>query len=133
MALSEALKKLVDDTTVFAVVATLQPDGSPQQSVVWLMRDGDDLLFSTTVDRRKYKNLSREPRVNIMINPADSPYTYAEVRGTAALTTEGGPELINQLSRKYTGKDYAEFNPASQDDAQRVVVRVTPRKIVGSL
>ncbi|MCL2731444.1 MAG: PPOX class F420-dependent oxidoreductase [Actinomycetia bacterium] len=133
MALSEALKKLVDDTAVFAVVATLQPDGSPQQSVVWLMRDGDDLLFSTTVDRRKYKNLSREPRVNIMINPADSPYTYAEVRGTAALTTEGGPELINQLSRKYTGKDYAEFNPASQDDAQRVVVRVTPRKIVGSL
>ena len=133
MALSEALKKLVDDTTVFAVVATLQPDGSPQQSVVWLMRDGDDLLFSTTVDRRKYKNLSREPRVNIMINPADSPYTYAEVRGTAALTTEGGPELINQLSRKYTGKDYAEFNPASQDDAQRVVVRVTPRKVVGSL
>ncbi|MCL2553796.1 MAG: PPOX class F420-dependent oxidoreductase [Actinomycetia bacterium] len=133
MALSEALKKLVDDTAVFAVVATLQPDGSPQQSVVWLMRDGDDLLFSTTVDRRKYKNLSREPRVNIMINPADSPYTYAEVRGTAALTTEGGPELINQLSRKYTGKDYAEFNPASQDDAQRVVVRVTPRKVVGSL
>ncbi|MFI1093222.1 PPOX class F420-dependent oxidoreductase [Streptomyces sp. NPDC020917] len=133
MALSEALKKLVDDTTVFAIVATLQPDGSPQQSVVWLMRDGDDLLFSTTVDRRKYKNLSREPRVNILINPADSPYTYAEVRGTAALTTEGGPELINQLSRKYTGKDYAEFNPASQEDAQRVVVRVTPRKVVGSL
>ena len=132
-ALSEALKKLVDDTPVFAVVATIQPDGSPQQSVVWLSRDGDDLLFSTTVDRRKEHNLRRDPRVNIMINPSDAPYTYAEVRGTAALTTEGAPELINRLSRKYTGKDYAEFNPASGEDAQRVVVRVTPRKVVGSL
>jgi PPOX class probable F420-dependent enzyme len=133
MALSEALKKLVDSTPVFAVVATLQPDGSPQQSVVWLMRDGEDLLFSTTVDRRKYKNLTRDPRIGIMINPSDEPYTYAEVRGTAALTTEGGPELINRLSLKYTGKDYADFNPASAQDAQRVVVRVTPRKVVGSL
>ncbi|MBY8880092.1 PPOX class F420-dependent oxidoreductase [Actinacidiphila acidipaludis] len=133
MALSEALRKLVDETRVFAVVATVQPDGSAQQSVVWLLRDGDDLLFSTTVDRRKEKNLRRDPRVNIMINPADDPYNYAEVRGTATLTTEGGQELINRLSLKYTGKDYADFNPASGDDAERVVVRVTPRKVVGSI
>lgn len=49
------------------------------------------------------------------------------------MTTEGGPGLIDELSRKYTGKDYAEFNPASADDPQRVVVRITPRKVVGSL
>lgn len=49
------------------------------------------------------------------------------------MTTEGGQELIDELSRKYTGKDYADFNPASADDAERVVVRITPRKIVGSL
>ncbi|MER7762513.1 PPOX class F420-dependent oxidoreductase [Streptomyces sp. NPDC097619] len=131
--LSDDLKKLIDDTPVFATVATVQPDGSPQLSVTWLTRDGDDLLISTTIGRRKEKNLRNDPRITVMINPANAPYTYAEVRGTTELTTEGGQELINALSRKYTGKDYADFNPASADDAERVVVRVTPRKVVGSL
>ncbi|MEU3353527.1 PPOX class F420-dependent oxidoreductase [Streptomyces sp. NPDC037389] len=133
MPLSADLKKYIDDNPVFATIATVQPDGSPQLSVTWIKRDGDDLLFSTTVGRRKERNLRREPRVTVMVNPPNAPYTYAEVRGTASITTEGGPELIDELSRKYTGKDYADFNPAAKDDAQRVVVRITPRKVVGSL
>ncbi|MFE6848748.1 PPOX class F420-dependent oxidoreductase [Streptomyces sp. NPDC057686] len=132
-ALSDDLQKIIDDTPVFATVATIQPDGRPQLTVTWLGRDGDDLLISTTIGRRKEMNLRRDPRVTVMINPANAPYTYAEVRGTATLTTEGGQDLINELSRKYTGKDYADFNPASADDAERVVVRVTPDKVVGSL
>lgn len=131
--LSEDLKKLIDDTPVFATVATLQPDGSPQLTVTWIKRDGDDLLISTTVGRRKEQNLRRDPRITVMINPPTAPYTYAEVRGTATLGTDGGPELIEELSRKYTGKGYADFNPASAADAPRVVVRVTPRKVVGPL
>ncbi|KMO96088.1 PPOX class F420-dependent oxidoreductase [Streptomyces roseus] len=133
VALSETLKQYVDEHPVFATVATIQPDGSPQLSVVWLARDGDDLLFSTTVGRRKEKNLRADPRVTVMINPPDAPYTYAEIRGTAEMTTEGGDELINQLSRKYTGKDYADFNPAASQDSERLAVRITPRKVVGSL
>ena len=131
--LSDDLKKLLDGTRVFATVATVQPDGSPQLSVVWIGRDGDDLLISTTVGRRKEQNLRRDPRITVMVNPADAPYTYAEVRGTATLSTEGGQELIDDLSRRYTGKPYREFNPAAQEDAPRVVVRVTPRKVVGRL
>ncbi|MFE4258165.1 PPOX class F420-dependent oxidoreductase [Streptomyces sp. NPDC056883] len=131
--LSDDLKKLIDDTPVFATVATIQPDGSPQLSITWLTRDGDDLLVSTTVGRRKEKNLRADPRITIMINPHNAPYSYAEVRGSASMTTEGGHELIDALSRKYTGKDYADFNPASKADAERVVVRVTPRKVVGSI
>ncbi|MGY1577261.1 PPOX class F420-dependent oxidoreductase [Streptomyces sp. MN13] len=131
--LSWDLKNFIDNNQVFAVLATTQPDGSPQLSVVWLKRDGDDLLVSTTVGRRKEQNMRRDPRVTVMINPPNAPYTYAEVRGSATLTTEGGQELINELSRHYTGKDYADFNPAAKDDAQRVVVRITPRKVVGNL
>ncbi|MDH6129581.1 PPOX class F420-dependent oxidoreductase [Kitasatospora sp. GP82] len=132
-ALSDDLRKLVDDTPVFATIATLQPDGSPQLSVTWITREGDDLLLSTTVGRRKETNLRRDPRITVLINPHNAPYTYAEIRGTASLTTEGAQDLINQLSRKYTGKDYADFNPAAKDDAERVVVRITPRKVVGSI
>jgi PPOX class probable F420-dependent enzyme len=130
--LSDELKAHLDGKA-FATVATVQPDGAPQLSVVWVKRDGDDLLISTTVGRRKEQNLSRDPRVTVLVNPPENPYTYAEIRGTATITTEGGAELIDELSLKYTGKHYADFNPASADDAQRVVVRVTPRKVVGPL
>ncbi|MFE7793425.1 PPOX class F420-dependent oxidoreductase [Streptomyces sp. NPDC057460] len=130
--LSEELRSLLD-TPVFVTVATIQPDGSPQLSPVWVKRDGNDVLFSTTRGRRKEENLSRDPRVSVVVQPFAAPYTYAEIRGVAALTTEGGDELIDELSLKYTGKKYADFNPASGDDDERVVVRITPQKIVGRI
>ncbi|MEU9112187.1 PPOX class F420-dependent oxidoreductase [Streptomyces sp. NPDC048483] len=130
--LPDELKQLLD-TPVFVTVATIQPDGSPQVSPVWVKRDGDDLLISTTVGRRKEGNLRRDPRVSVVVQPFDAPYTYAEVRGSASLTTEGGQELIDELSQKYTGKPYADFNPAAADDNERVVVRITPRKVVGRI
>ncbi|CAL2056911.1 MULTISPECIES: PPOX class F420-dependent oxidoreductase [Streptomyces] len=131
-ALSDRLKSLLDGK-VFIVVGTVQPDGSPQMSPVWVKRDGEHLLFSTTVDRRKKLNLDRDPRVTVVVMNPDQPYEYAEIRGTAELTTTGGQSLIDELSLKYTGKKYAEFNPESSQDAERVVVRITPRKVVGRL
>ncbi|MGW7368790.1 PPOX class F420-dependent oxidoreductase [Streptomyces sp. NPDC054841] len=130
--LSDKLKEILDGP-VFVKLATIQPDGSPQVSPVWVKRDGHDLLISTTVGRRKEQNIRRDPRVTVVVQPFDEPYLYGEIRGTATLTTEGGQELIDELSMKYTGKPYAEFNPEAHKDAPRVVVRVTPRKVVGSL
>ncbi|MGR6971237.1 PPOX class F420-dependent oxidoreductase [Streptomyces cynarae] len=130
--LSDRLKSLLD-SPVFIVVGTIQPDGSPQLSPVWVKRDGDDILFSTTVDRRKKLNLDRDPRVSVVVLNPDAPYEYAEIRGTAEMSTEGARELIDELSLKYTGKKYAEFNPASAQDADRVVVRVVPQKVAGRL
>ncbi|MFE5405378.1 PPOX class F420-dependent oxidoreductase [Streptomyces sp. NPDC056580] len=129
-ALSDRLKSLLDGP-VFIVVGTIQPDGSPQLSPVWVKRDGDQILFSTTVDRRKKKNLDRDARVSVVVQDPEMPYVYGEIRGTAELTADGADDLIDELSVKYTGKKYAEFNPASVDDADRVVVRITPEKVVG--
>jgi PPOX class probable F420-dependent enzyme len=131
--LSDELKKYLDDSRVFATVATVSPDGQPHLTVVWIKRDGDDLLFSTTVDRLQGKNVARDSRVTVMINPPENPYTYAEIRGTATVTPDPARELPDELSRKYTGQDYATFNPASNSDGERIVVRVTPTKITGRL
>jgi PPOX class probable F420-dependent enzyme len=130
--LSDRLKELLD-SPVFVNIATVQPDGSPQVSPVWVKRDGDDVLISTTVGRRKEKNLRRDPRATVLLQPFDDPYSYAEIRGSATLSTEGGQELIDELSLKYHGKRYAEVNPDAVNDSPRVVVRVTPRKVVGRL
>ncbi|WP_369390174.1 PPOX class F420-dependent oxidoreductase [Streptomyces sp. CG1] len=128
--LPDRLKALLD-SPVFIVVGTIQPDGRPQMSPVWVKRDGDQILFSTTVDRRKKKNLDRDHRVSVVVQDPETPYVYGEIRGIAEFATQGAAELIDELSMKYTGKKYAEFNPASVNDAARVIVRITPEKVVG--
>lgn len=124
-ALNDLAKRLIDAST-FAIVSTVNPDGGPQSSVVWVKRDGDDVLFSTIRGRRKTRNMERDPRVSIALyDPAD-PYHYVEIRGTVSLTEVGGPELIEELSQKYDGVPFKEGNPANV----RVVVRVTPAKVI---
>ncbi|GAA2813537.1 PPOX class F420-dependent oxidoreductase [Kitasatospora sp. CM 4170] len=127
--LSDRAKALIDGKS-FAVVSTIQPDGSPQSSVVWVKRDGEDILFSTVEGRRKHLNMVRDPRISLVVNPPDSPYTYTEVRGAVTFTREGGKELIDELAHKYRGEEVYRFD--GPEDV-RVVVRLTPRKVVGNL
>ena len=123
--LSDLAKRLVDEKN-FATVATINPDGSPQSSVVWIKRDGDDLIFSTIRGRRKTKNIERDPRVSVVIYGLADPYVYVEVRGTVSLVEDGGPELINELSLRYTGEPFIEGGP----DHIRVVCRISATKVI---
>ncbi|WP_158882329.1 PPOX class F420-dependent oxidoreductase [Amycolatopsis anabasis] len=123
---NEATRALFDGKN-FATVATVNPDGGPQSSVVWVKRDGDTVLFSATKQRQKIRNLIRDPRVSVSIFGMGNPYDYVEVRGRAELTEENGRALIDELSNKYEGKDYPE-EPA---EVVRVVVRIIPEKITG--
>lgn len=126
-ALSAGVRAVLDSPE-FATVATLLPDGSPHLSVVWVERDGDDVLFSTVVGRRKHRNLLADRRVSLLVYPKDNPYSYVEIRGTITMTEEGGRELIDRLAGKYRGLDRYPFDDGT--DNVRVVVRVTPTKVV---
>ena len=126
--LPDEAKAWIDDHE-FATIATLMPDGRPQLSVVWIARDGDDLLVSTVKGRRKHLNLERDPRATVMVYPRDSPYTYLEVRGTASMTEDGGVELIDHLNDAY----HPGAGRSTGDDGTenvRVVVRIVPDKVV---
>jgi PPOX class probable F420-dependent enzyme len=118
--------RAVVDAANYAVVATLTPSGAPQTSVVWIGRDGDDLLFSTIRGRFKTRNMERDPRISITVIDGADPYRYLEVRGEVTLTDEGGRELMDAFSRKYRGQDtYVGDRP----DAVRVVCRLRPRSV----
>jgi PPOX class probable F420-dependent enzyme len=125
--LNDTVKSIVDGKN-FATVATINADGSPQTSPVWITRDGDDLLFSTVVGRLKERNLRRDPRASVTILDHDNPYSYFEARGPVTLTEEGGFKLINDLSHKYNGIDYTGDEGT---DNVRVIVRLTPQKLTG--
>jgi PPOX class probable F420-dependent enzyme len=113
------------DAPNHVAVATVDPGGQPQTSLVWAKTDGDDVLFSTIKGRRKYANLSRDPRISALVHDPADPYTYAEVRGTATITDDPGAELINELALKYTGQPFGR-----RPGEQRVIVRITPDKVV---
>lgn len=129
--LSEDLKTYLDEEKVYATVATVGANGHPHLTVVWIKREGDELVFSTTVDRQQAKNLARDPRITVMVNPPEHPFLYAEIRGTATTASDPERALPDEMSLKYTGKPYREFNPASVHDGDRVIVRVTPRRVAG--
>jgi len=66
---------------LYAHLATIRPDGTPQVNPMWFSWDGEHLRFTNTTLRQKYRNVTAEPRVAISINDPDQPYRYLEVRG----------------------------------------------------
>lgn len=127
--MSEKLRETLD-SGVFATVATLQPDGSPHQSVVWVGRDGNNLFFVTGVDKLKVRNLRRDPRLSVTINPPNEPYGYAVISGTARFESAGSRERMDELAVKYTGRTYAEQHPEPHAAVPELItVHVTPEKL----
>jgi PPOX class probable F420-dependent enzyme len=114
------------DENVFAVLSTVNPDGSPQSSVIWVGRDGDELIFSTVVGRRKTRNMQRRPQVSLCAVDPHDPYRYVEVRGRVSLTRQGGPDLIQLLSQRYTGRPFVESSPSNI----RVVCRLQVTRVI---
>ena len=126
--LNDKAKALLDKPKQFATISTIEPDGRPQSSVVWYVRDGDDVLVSTVADRRKHKNMVRDPRVTLLVYDAENPYTYVEIRGRVEMTTEGGRELIDDLARAYMGADRYTMDDGT--DNVRVVCRIVAEKVI---
>ncbi|WP_158889534.1 PPOX class F420-dependent oxidoreductase [Amycolatopsis anabasis] len=132
----EKLQELLD-SPVFATVATIQPDGSTQQSVVWILRDRQDVRFMMAVGSRKERNIRRDPRISVLVSPPDAPYTYAVLHGAVVLETEGRFQLRDELSKKYIGVPYAQHikqtPEAGHDPRDIIAARLTPHRIVGRL
>ena len=115
----------------FAHLATLNADGSPQVTPVWIDVDGDFVLFNTEKKRLKTRNLERDGRVALCVSSASDPYTYMEVRGTVVGSTEEGAfEHIDQLAKKYMGVDKY---PLNQEGDARVIFKISPDKVSGRI
>ena len=123
--LNEATRRLLDGKN-FATVATLNPDGGPQTSVVWIKREGDTVLFTVTTRRQKARNLARDPRVSLSIFGCADPYASVEIRGVAELVEDPTRSLSMELSHKYLDED----PPPEADEVVRLIVRIVPTKVI---
>jgi PPOX class probable F420-dependent enzyme len=131
VSLNEAVRKLLDEPN-HAVLGTVNRDGSPQTSVVWVTRDGDDVLISTAAGRRKDRNMRRDPRVSLSVWDSGDAETYAEIRGLAAVTEDVGRQLAVQLAEKYDGPGAGDEFLQLPPEVVRVVVRITPQHVAGN-
>jgi PPOX class probable F420-dependent enzyme len=111
----------------FAHLATLNADGSPQVTPVWVDFDGTHVIVNTARGRVKAKNLEREPRVALSIADPQNPYRYLGVQGRVVEITEtGGDAHIDKMAKKYLGKDTYPFRAPGE---KRVIVKIAPEKV----
>ncbi len=120
-------------TDAVAHVWTSNPDGSPQVSVVWVIAQGDEVLFGSDAKSVKCRNLALDPKVVISIEDTERSergfQRHLIIRGTATLEPGPDPELMDRLAAKYIG--LRQHPLALRDSPSCVVIRVSVDRISG--
>jgi PPOX class probable F420-dependent enzyme len=119
-------EKYIDlfDKKAFANLATLNSDGTPQVTPVWVDYDGSHVLVNSARGRRKDKNMESNRAVALSIQDPDNPYRYLEVRGRVdEITEQGADQHIDKMAKKYMGVDKY---PGRQSGEVRVIYKIKP-------
>ncbi|KIR64781.1 PPOX class F420-dependent oxidoreductase [Micromonospora harpali] len=111
-----------------AHVATIEPDGSPHVTPVWVDTDGEHIVFNTAKGRQKYNNIQRTPIVAVSVVDKANDFRTLWVKGTAEFVEEGADAHIDKMAQKYLGQ---ETYPFGQPGEVRVIVRITPTQKLG--
>jgi PPOX class probable F420-dependent enzyme len=126
--LSPAARRFLEPAR-FATVATLNPDGSPLQAVIWYLLDGDCIVFNSRIGRRWPSNLQRDRRVSLTV--ADG-YEYIDIRGEVEVDEdpERGQAVIAALTHRYQpDREAAETQIAGFARECRVTFRLRPGRV----
>jgi PPOX class probable F420-dependent enzyme len=116
-----------------AHLVTLNPDGSPQVSCVWVGLEGDEIVSGHLGTRQKVRNVERDPRVALSIEAKGTNelglQEYLVVHGRGRIQEGGAPELLQRLACTYIGPD-AVF-PPMPDPPPGFVTRITVERLGG--
>lgn len=131
-----AVSRFLDEVH-FAVAATLDADGLPHQTVVWYMRDGDDLIINVPESSLKYKHLQRQPYLSVCIEDG---FRYATVSGSVELIPDPKREIYGKLGERYQAS--LAQRPAFSGlpdpkimrhlNAERITVRMTVEHVIAN-
>ena len=133
MSVLPASARAVLESDALAHLVTINPDGSPQVSIVWVGLDGDDVVSAHLREQQKLRNVRRDPRVSISV---EAPGTnalglreYLVLHGRAVIDEGGAPELLQRLAHTYLGPD-VKF-PPMPDPPPGWRLRVTVERVGG--
>lgn len=132
MTLPASARDLIDSGAL-AHMVTLNRDGSPQVTCVWVGLDGDDIISGHLGRFQKLKNVERDPRVSLSLEASEANEIgmrhYLVVHGRARIEEGGAPELLQRLAEVYIGPG-VKF-PPMPDPPPGFVLRVTPERVGG--
>lgn len=114
-------------------LTTLNPDGSPQTTIIWVGMAGDQPVIASLENRAKLDNIRRDPRVNLSIEAAGTTNglpNYLVVSGTAEVVEGGASDWLQTLAHRYIGPD-AVFPPGPDRPAGYRIL-ITPAKVRGN-
>ena len=113
MKIPQQVRSLIKSGTP-AHLVTLNRDGSPQVTLVWIGLDGDEIVAAHLPENQKVENLRRDPRVAISLQAGSRSSMglteYAVLYGEATIEAGGAPELLQKLAHVYIGPE-AKFPP----------------------
>jgi PPOX class probable F420-dependent enzyme len=117
-----------------AHLVTINPDGSPHVTIVWIGMDGDEIVSGHIPFHRKLRNVRRDPRVSLSVELGGHNEmglaNYLVVEGTARITEGGAPDLLQRLATIYIGPG-VKF-PPFDNPPSGYVLRITPRRAHGT-
>ena len=130
MKLNEAARELIG-RGADATLVTLNADGSPQVSLVWVALqstpDGDELVAAHLSEHQKVRNVRRDPRVAITIVSPEGPgavmRSYLAIQGTARIVEGGAPEVLAELAQTLAAPD-AGFPPPNAPAGYLTRIRI---------
>ena len=133
MELPESARALIESGSL-AHLVTLNPDGSPQVSCVWVGLEEDEIVSGhLNVEQRKLRNIARDPRVVLSIEGTEIQppglKQYLVVHGRARTVEGGAPELLQRLAHVYLGPDV--IFPPMADPPPGSVMHITVERIGG--
>jgi PPOX class probable F420-dependent enzyme len=132
MKLPDSAKALIE-SGAHAHLVTLNPDGSPHVTLVWIGLDGDDLVAAHLPENKKVKNIRNDGRVVISFegnqNSDFGLLQHLIVYGNARIEAGGAPELLQQLARTFMGPD-VKF-PPMDNPPPGYITRITVERIAG--
>jgi PPOX class probable F420-dependent enzyme len=115
-----------------AHLVTINSDGSPQVTLVWVDWRAGEIVVGKLAEDFKVRNMRRDPRVSLSIEAEGNQFgmqNYLVVEGTASVTEGGAPELLHDLAQRYVGPG-TKFPPMDNPPAG-FVIRITPTKVRG--
>jgi PPOX class probable F420-dependent enzyme len=119
----ESFDDLLDSQ--FATMATVGPDGRPQLTEVWFLKDGNSVAISLAESRQKTKNLMRHPHCSVLILDLTNPFRYLEIRGDADIEPDDGYSFADRVGAKYN----SDLRQYDQPGEKRVVIRIRPVRV----
>ena len=133
MKIPQSVRELLPKAPL-AHLTTLNSDGSPQVTVVWVGIENEEFVIGHLAAHKKVRNVQRDPRVALSLlggkTNAQGLHEYIVIYGNARVTEGGAVDLLQRLGRIYLGPN-ADFPPAPMRNIPGYITRITPTRFAG--